>query len=146
MKLGVAILFCVLVGFWSSGAMALCVVRPETFLRVGPGFEYPVSSWELDLYTPLEKLETWNNWYEVRDVDGDVHWVHMSEVREGEYCLTVKIDKTHLRRGPAPHYEILKEAKKYDSFRFVRRQGKWSQVANDAGEGFWLLSQAAWVQ
>ena len=141
-----SVLVCFFISFWSSWAGALCVVLPNTFLRAGAGFEYPKSSWELSLYTPLQKRDTWNAWYEVSDVDGDVHWVHMSAVMEGQYCLTIKIDKTHLRLGPGKEYEILQEAKKYDSFQFLRRQGRWSQVANGEGKEFWVLTAATWVQ
>ena len=130
----------------SSNANALCVVEPETYLHVGPGFEYPKSSWKLNINTPLKKLDSWNDWYKVADVDGDIHWVHTGAVIEGYFCLIVKVKKTVLRTGPGERYEKITDSQKYQVFRFVQKQGKWAQVANEEGEGFWLLTASTWVQ
>ncbi len=126
--------------------MALCVVVPETDLHMGPGFQYPTSSWKLSVHTPLMKLDSWNDWYKIADVDGDVHWVHASFVIQGYFCSIVKVKSTILRNGPGEQYQKITDSSKYQVFRFVRKQGKWSQVANEDEEGFWIQTAATWTQ
>ncbi len=140
------LVYCILGITWATHAAALCVVVPKTTLHEGPGFDYPQTSWELSVYTPLRKIDTWDTWYKVVDVDGDTHWVHTSAVASGSFCLIIKVDRTPLREGPDTRYDPIREAKKYEVFRFARRKGKWIQAADEDGNGFWLLASATWVQ
>ncbi len=126
--------------------MALCVVVPGATLHAVPGFDAPKTSWDPPIYTPLRKIDTWNEWFKVADVDGDIHWIHTSAVASGSYCLIIKVDKTPLRDGPDKRYDQVREAKKYEVFRFARRKGKWIQATNEKGEGFWLLAKTTWIQ
>ncbi|MBF0276548.1 MAG: hypothetical protein HQM13_02095 [SAR324 cluster bacterium] len=132
--------------FTSSSVMALCVNVPETELYMGPGFQYAKSSWKLSVNTPLRKLDSWDDWYKVSDVDGDIHWVHTSSVIQGYFCVIVKVQSTALRNGPGERYEKIMDSEKYEAFRLVKKQGPWSQVANEEEKGFWILSSATWVQ
>ncbi len=135
-----------LIGVGFSGAWALCVVESNTDLHSGPGPDYPKTSWSLAEYTPLRKLDTWNDWIQVADMDGDEHWVHASAVMSGSYCLAIKVDRTHLYSGPGTEYEMVRVGRKYEVFRFVKRQGKWVQMADETGEGFWVSTHEVWVQ
>lgn len=130
---------------WGFNAFALCVVNQGTTLHSGPGFQYPKTSWDLSTHTPLKKLDVWNDWYKVSDVDGDVHWVHSGATADGYSCLIVKIDKAILRGGPGKRYHEAESVLKYHVFRLSNKKEKWLQV-NYEDEWFWLLDSSVWIQ
>lgn len=145
-KIFPTVLFLGLLLWGAHPVQGLCVIEPNASLHSGPGWDHPKTSWALKSYTPLRKLDTWNDWYEVSDLDGDTHWVHSGVVIDHQYCVTIKTEQTFLREGPGHHYPEITMGSKYEVFRYIRRSGKWLQVANIDGEGFWLLQKHAWVQ
>ena len=44
-------------------------------------------------------MEVWNDWIQVKDVDGDIHWVHSQFVLKNIFCATIKIDYVDMREG-----------------------------------------------
>lgn len=127
-------------------ALALCVVNQGTTLHSGPGFQYPKTSWDLSIHTPLKKLDVWDDWYKVSDVDGDMHWVHSGAVVEGYSCLIIKVDKAILREGPGKRYREVEVVLKYQVFRFGNKREKWLQVYYNEDEWLWLLDSSVWIQ
>lgn len=48
----------------------------QVFVRAGPGKQYPIL-WEFHrLGWPVELVALYNNWYKIRDLDGEEGWVY----------------------------------------------------------------------
>jgi hypothetical protein len=50
----------------------------EVNSRVGPGLQYPVSLVFINKGEPVEVIAEFNNWRQIRDVEGEISWVHLS--------------------------------------------------------------------
>ena len=137
--------FLVLAGF-SSYSYALCVSVPEANLRSGPGLKNK-KTWEVFKYMPFKKVSAKGDWYKVKDVDGDNHWIHKKLVTEKYKCAVVKVDRANVRRGAGLNYSksALSPALKYDSFRVMSIKSKWVNVKDEFGDKGWIFRKLLWV-
>jgi SH3-like domain-containing protein len=126
---------------------ALCVNVPEANLRRGPGTKYE-KSWEVFKYMPFNKVSIKGNWYKVKDVDGDVHWVYKKLVTEKFKCAVVKVDKANIRSGPGTNNKAvaLSPALKYDSFKVIKTKDSWVKVIDEFGDTGWIFKKLLWLQ
>lgn len=140
------VLFCMLAG---STAEALCTKTARANLRAGPGTHYSLV-WEVYRYMPFEKVgkSLSGTWHAVRDVDGDVSWIHGSLVTDSYLCAVVKKSGTNVRTGPSTGYREAKwgPAKQYDSFRVLKRRGSWVRVKDEWGNTGWIYKNLLWVR
>ena len=124
----------------------LCVIKQDSHMYAGPGLSYPKTSWNLRHYTPLRQIDSWENWYKVMDMEGDMHWVHQEAVNHQLYCMSVKVESATLRQGPGVYYPIIGKSEKYKAYRFLNRRDGWSQGISIDGEYIWARSTEVWVQ
>lgn len=126
---------------------ALCVNVPEANLRSGPGTKYE-KTWEVFKYMPLRKLSKKGNWYKVKDVDGDIHWIYQKLVTDKIRCAAVKVDKANVRNGAGTNYskKAMSPALKYDSFKVVKIAASWVKVVDEFGDVGWIFRKLLWVQ
>ncbi|MBF0239305.1 MAG: hypothetical protein HQM12_16510 [SAR324 cluster bacterium] len=129
-----------------SSARAACVITEQAMLYAGPGTEYDKTSWSLSRFTPLRVFNTWNDWYQVKDIDGDSHWIHSKNISTQVYCFSLKQDNTPLYDGPGDYYSQQRTGKKYESFYFGKRQGDWTQGTDGSDNAVWVKSDLVWVQ
>lgn len=142
-----------LIGFFvasiliSNHSYALCVNAPEANLRTGPGTKYG-KSWEVFKFMPFKKISKKGNWYRVKDVDGDIHWVYTKLVTKKFKCAVVKTDKANIRIGPGTNYSksALSPALKYDSFKIVKTGPSWVKVSDEFGDTGWIFKKLLWIQ
>lgn len=130
-------------------AHALCVKTAKANLRTGPGTNYEIS-WEVFRYMPFQKVGSSlsGDWYAVKDVDGDVHWIH-SKLLTGKYrCVVVKAEEVNMRKGPGTSYSKspLSPVKKYYSFKFLRKKGSWVRVQDEKETIGWIHRKFLWTQ
>ena len=120
---------------FSTHSYSLCINVSEANLRGGPGTKYE-KTWEVFKYMPFKKLSKKGNWFKVKDVDGDVHWVYRKLVTEKFECAVVNVDKANIRSGPGTKYNksALSPALKYDSFKIVKRDASWVKVTDEFGD------------
>jgi len=125
---------------------AMCVNVPEANLRSGPGISYE-KSWGVFKYMPFRKLSYKSNWYKVRDVDGDDHWIHRKLVTDKYDCAVVKVDTANIRKGPGTNYQkkYLTPVIKYDSFKVLKRKGQWVKVMDEFGDNGWIFRKLLWI-
>ena len=126
---------------------ALCVNVPEANLRGGPGTKYE-KTWEVFKYMPLSRLSKKGNWYKVKDVDGDIHWIYRKLVTDKFRCAVVKVDKANVRSGPGTRYskKAMSPALKYDSFKVIKIKPSWVKVIDEFGDTGWIFRKLLWVQ
>ncbi len=128
-------------------AHALCVGAQEANLRKGPGTKY-AKTWEVFKYMPFKKISKKGNWYKVKDVDGDEHWVYTKLVTTKFECAVVKVDKANIRSGPGAQYSkiALSPALQYDVFKVVKTKSSWVQLVDEFGDTGWIFRKLLWVQ
>jgi len=131
----------------NSVSYALCINAPDANLRKGPGTKYQ-KSWEVFKFMPFQKVSKTGNWYKVKDVDGDVHWIYEKLVTSKFKCATVKADKGNIRKGPGTKYSTnaLSPGLKYDAFKVLQIKGDWVKVVDEFGDTGWIFKKLLWIQ
>ncbi len=134
-------------GLYVCPAYGLCVKAPVANLRDGPGTKYK-KTWQVYKYMPLKRIARKGDWYKVRDVDGDIHWVFKNLVTSRYRCAVVKVDEANIRKGPGTRYRQteLSPALRYDTFRVLRIKGRWVKVRDEFGEEGWIYRPLLWIQ
>ena len=127
---------------------ALCLAQDDVTFYAGPGKTFAQTAFNQPRHTALQPMEVWNDWIQVKDVDGDIHWVHSQFVLKNIFCATIKIDYVDMREGPGEFYSHIAYGRKYQSFLFGQRVGKWTQLIADSGDNYtvWIRSKQVWVQ
>lgn len=143
--LSLSVFFTLLLSGTSS--FPLCINVSEANLRGGPGTKYE-KTWEVFKYMPFQQVSKKGNWFKVKDVDGDVHWVYRKLVTEQFKCAVVKVDKANIRKGPETNAEksALSPALKYDSFKVIESSGSWVKVTDEFGDSGWIFKRLLWIQ
>lgn len=130
-------------------ANTLCVSAQKANLRSGPGTNYGIA-WEIYKYMPVVKVgvSLSGEWYAVSDVDGDVSWIHRSLVTGKYKCAVVDTDEVNVRTGPGTNYSKspLNPAKKYYSFKVLKRKGQWVKVKDEWGNTGWIHRNFLWIR
>ncbi|MFH1701890.1 MAG: SH3 domain-containing protein [Nitrospirota bacterium] len=128
---------------------ALCVNTWKANIRTGPGTNYE-NTWEVYKYMPLLKvgISLSGEWYAVKDVDGDVNWIHKRLVTSRYRCAVVKTEEVNVRTGPGTSYSkcFFSPAKKYYSFRVLKRKGIWVKVRDELNNTGWIHRNYLWIQ
>jgi len=128
---------------------ALCVGAQKANLRDGPVTNYEIA-WEVYKYMPFSKvgISLSGEWYAVKDVDGDVNWIHKKLVTSRYHCAVVKTEEVSVRKGPGTGYSkcFFSPAKKYYSFRILKRKGMWVRVKDEQGNIGWIHRNYLWTQ
>ncbi|UCH80907.1 MAG: hypothetical protein JSW20_14395 [Nitrospiraceae bacterium] len=132
---------------FSNYSHALCVNVAEANLRSGAGTKFE-KTWEVFKYMPFDKITKKGNWYQVKDVDGDVHWIYEKLVTSKIKCAVVKVDKANVRKGPGEKYgkTSMSPALKYDSFKVIKTQSPWVNVIDEFGDSGWIFRKLLWIQ
>ncbi len=131
----------------NDNAYSLCVKTSDANLRSGPGTQYK-KTWEVFKYMPLKKIGSKGNWYKVKDVDGDTHWVYRTLVTDKYRCAVVKIKKANVRNGPGTKYKknILSPALKFYSFKVIGKKQSWVKVMDEYEDKGWIHRNLLWIQ
>ena len=128
--------------FMPQLVFGLCVTANKAYLRNGPGKSFQ-KTWTVGKYTPLLEVNRKGGWIEVRDQDGETHWVFRTLVSDGDLrCLSVKGEVAALRQGPGKAYPFsdLQTVDRYTSFKIMDmdEDGKCYYVADTFGQKFWI--------
>lgn len=128
---------------------ALCVKVSKANIRTGPSTKYK-AVWEVYKYMPFEKIGTSvsGSWYSVKDVDGDINWVHKNLLTQAFQCAVVKEAQVNIRTGPGTNYKETADspALQYYSFRVLSKKGKWTKVKDELGKIGWIHSDFLWIK
>ena len=128
-------------------AFALCVSNSEANLRRGPGTKYE-KTWEVFKFMPFKKLSKRDGWYRVKDLDGDIHWIHAKLVTDKYKCAVVSNKKANVRTGPGTKNKqtSFSPVLRYYSFKVLKIQGDWVQVKDQDGDTGWINKPLLWIQ
>jgi SH3-like domain-containing protein len=138
--LGVFLLFNFSMPAWAQQWVSTRVDNVN--MRSGPGTNFPVQ-WTLTKGYPLQVKERRNNWFHVKDFEGDSGWVSLS-VTSRQPHIIVKSKIANLRAGPSTRHKLVTRAEYSDLFRTVKRQGRWFMVKLSNGRKAWVSSSLVW--
>ena len=95
-------------------------------------------------YTPVEMFGVSKNrqWVKIKDFEGYSGWVHKDLLAETP-ALSAKTD-INVRKGPGVSSEVVWIVEKGYPLRFIKKQGSWLQVTDDAGLKGWVHSSVVW--
>jgi SH3-like domain-containing protein len=128
-------------------AQAICVKAKKANMRSGPGTNHAIT-WEVYKYMPLIQLKKQGDWLQVKDFEGDTHWIYKNLTTSSYKCAVVKVDKANLRTGPGTKYGKPKDlpvVEKYMTFKFLRSQGDWAQIMDTYNDKYWVFRKLIWV-
>ena len=132
--------------FPQPNAEALCVSNKIANLRQGPGTHYE-KLWQVFKYMPFKEMKKKGSWYRVKDLDGDIYWVHRKLITKKYQCAVIRNNKTNLRKGPGTKYDRLSwsPVDKYFSMRVLQIKGKWVRVEDGVGDKGWVSRSLIWI-
>jgi len=110
-----------------SDSATLCTKTPKAEIRQGPGREFPVK-YLAPVHMAFLLMERKGSWLQIRDVDGQLLWVHRSLVRERDRCITINADDVNMRWKPDRYAGVMFKTDRYASFRVVESRGDWLGV------------------
>lgn len=124
----------------------VCLIKPDVTLRKGPGAEFS-STWVAPKYMPFLKIDQKGPWIKIRDLDGDIHWVHGSSISRKATCAVVKTKIARLRKGPGKDQPLadLQSVDKYTAFKKIDRDGEWVQVRDEYKGTYWVHENNIWI-
>lgn len=135
--------------FAAVRAYPLCVKAEKAVLRDGPGTNYAIR-WEAYKYMPFVKVGTSvsGEWYAVKDIDGDVAWIHKKLLTSRYRCAVVKRDEVNVRTGPGTRYSksSMSPAQKYYSFKIIKKGKSWVKVQDEWGNRGWIYRNYLWIR
>ncbi|GMT42963.1 MAG: hypothetical protein IEMM0002_1374 [bacterium] len=141
-KLKVFIALLVLTAASSAWAESVMVNHKDAKIRNGPGTDYTIL-WKPRLYTPMELLAPYGHWYAVRDVEGDVGWIHDS-VSLKKPAAIVTSEYVNVRKSPSTKSRILFQAPKNYTFKIIGTKNGWYKIADPDGDKGWVSKKHVW--
>ena len=130
--------------FLASAARAESVMvnNKESKIRSGPGTHYAVL-WRPRMYTPFEVLAKYDTWYAVRDVEGDVGWIHDSGIgKDGAAIVTGALINVH--ESADANSRVLYQAPKNYTFKISESKEGWLKVTDPDDESGWIADKGIW--
>ena len=133
--------------FPASLAEAICVNSDWANLRQGPGIKYELL-WKVYKYIPFKLLKKKDDWFRLRDVEGDVYWAHKKLLTAEYKCVVVKKDKTNLRTGPGTKFALINggPAPKFYVMKVLKIENNWIYGVDSVGDKAWVFQPLVWVQ
>lgn len=140
---------CLILIFSVDYSSALCVKATKANIRSGPGTDYE-AIWQVYRFMPFEKVGTSlsGDWYAVRDMDGDIGWIHKTLVTNKYRCGVVKSRIVNIRKGPGTRFSKVypEPAQRYDSYRIIQKQGRWMKVKDEWNTIGWIRDDYLWIR
>lgn len=131
---------------FSVSASALCVNADHVTLRAKPSAKSKVS-WTVGKNMPLLHAGRKEGpWIQVKDLEGEHHWIHARYLTHKVDCVIVRANTTNLRIGPGKQFAQtdLGTVKKYATFRKVGRDEDWIKVQDGFGQIHWTHESTVW--
>lgn len=137
--------FCLFISLGASIALAserLSVKSSVANLRNGAGTKYKVL-WQVERYHPFLVINKKDDWYEVKDFEGDTAWVHNTMLEKMDTVISMK-SKCNIRSKPDTSSDIILRVEKGVPFKVLGRKGDWINIEHADGEVGWIIKNLVW--
>ncbi len=126
----------------AAGAERIAVTAETANIRSGPGAKHD-QLWQVEKFHPLLVQEKKEDWYRVKDFEGDEGWIHNSLVGKIDTVI-VKSNQCNIRKGPGTQFDILFPVDKGIPFKVIQRKDKWIEIQHADGDRGWILNTLVW--
>ena len=120
----------------------LCVISDIANIRSGPGTQYDVL-WQVEKYHPFIINKKKGDWYEIKDFENDVAWIHKSLLSKIECVTTIK-NKCNIRSRPDTKSQVLFITEKGVPFKVLERKKNWIKIKHGDGDVGWIYKTLVW--
>ncbi|MSO64989.1 MAG: hypothetical protein EXQ85_04190 [Alphaproteobacteria bacterium] len=111
-------------------------------VRAGPGTRYPIAWVYKRAGLPVEALAEFDNWYRVRDIEGDEGWIHRRLLSSDRTTLIAGATRT-VRNQPRDDASPVLFAEMGVVARLLACKGEWCRI-NVHGRKGWLPRDQLW--
>ena len=111
--------------------------------RAGPGTRYPISWVYRRQGLPVEAIAQFEDWYRVRDADGDEGWIHRRLVSGTRMALIIAGGVLDVHRRPSGDSQTILRAESSVQGELMACQANWCQLVI-GGQIGWLPRSALW--
>ena len=123
-------------------AERMAVFKSTANVRSGPGTDHAVI-WKVEKYHPINITTVSGNWYQFKDFENDIGWIHKSLVKKISTVITKK-DKCNVREGPGEKHDVIFIVDRGIPFKVEKRQGKWIRIQHADGDAGWIHQSLVW--
>jgi len=109
---------------------------PKVNMRTGPGIGYPIDWVYTRAKLPLEVIDEYDTWRQVRDWEGSTGWIHQSMLSNRRTVMILDRQRP-LRRRPKLGTPVVALVEANVIGRAERCEGDWCQIKVEGIEG-WL--------
>jgi SH3-like domain-containing protein len=99
--------------------------------------------WQVEAYNPMLVLKKKGEWYQFKDFEGDVGWIHESLVNHDTSVITIK-DDCNVRSGPGTQYDVVFTTEAGIPFKVLKKEGSWLNVLHTDGDRGWIHKALVW--
>lgn len=111
-------------------------------VRSGPGTNHE-TVWQIETYFPILIVEKKGDWYQFKDFEGHLGWIHKSLAGSIPSVITSK-DNCNVRSGPSPNDPIVFKVEKGVPFKILTEKGSWLEVEHGDGDKGWIYKSLVW--
>ena len=114
--------------------------------HVGPGKQYPIEWHYQRQFMPVEILAEFDNWRQVKDVDGAISWVHMSLLSGKRYGIIIHCSQS-LKDKPKEESKTIAHLEEGALVLLKKVQASWIYVeAKNESKKYsgWLRREQLW--
>lgn len=111
--------------------------------HVGPGLDYPTIWVYQKQFLPVEIIQEFDTWRQIRDYDGKVSWVHQSLLSGRRTIMTQKARQSLLEK-PYPDARVVAYLDPGVVLQLKKCQGPWCLVVATEGHQGWLKREGLW--
>jgi SH3-like domain-containing protein len=115
----------------------------KTYMREGPGEEYPIKWVYHHKGLPVEVIASYEAWRRVRDMDGETGWVHMALLSRERTAVVTGNGEVAVYRGADGKSNLLAQARPGAIGRLLHCGALSCEVKFDAAAG-WLSRSRVW--
>ena len=126
----------------TARAERLTIVAPVANIRSGPDTKSDIL-WKVEKYFPIFVVKKSGSWYQFKDFEEDMGWVHKSLVGKVKAVITKK-DLCNIRAKPGTKEKILFTVEKGIPFKVLKKKDRWLNVEHADGDRGWIHDSLVW--
>jgi len=126
----------------AAASERLSVISSIANLRNGSGTKYKVL-WQVEKYHPFLVINKKQDWYEVKDFEGDTAWIYKTLLGKTDTVISTK-SKCNVRSKPDKSSDIVLRVERGVPFRVLSRKGDWIKIEHADGEIGWIYKSLVW--
>lgn len=116
----------------------------EVNSRVGPGLQYPIAAIYLNPAEPIEIIEEFNNWRQIRDFDQDTSWVHVSLLSRKRSVIVSSALPTSLFKNPFENSDVIAQVFPQVRCEFLDYCNTKICKVKCSGQKGWIVRSSLW--